>query len=161
MDIVFDDDNARVLRSVHDELISAVEDDVVAVARIECHQGVTTTNCFGPSGEMISKFKLRVVSDGVEIVVAVDQAGQTLPDDVEERVERLNAAYLGSVTICSLVVARVSSGERKITSRLCRLTRTSSAAASEGAAGYHWKYLNHGSGGNKPVRQSDGLAVAS
>src|SRR5207244_8896655 len=43
MDIVFDDDNARVLRSVHDELVSAVEDDVVAVARIECHQGVTTT----------------------------------------------------------------------------------------------------------------------
>jgi len=72
MDIVFDDGNARVLRSVHDELISAVEDDVVAVARIECHQGVTTTNCLGPSGEMISKFKLRVVGDGVEIVVAVD-----------------------------------------------------------------------------------------
>src|SRR5436190_22788676 len=88
MDIVFDDDNARVLRSVHDELISAVEDDVVAVAPIECHQGVTTTNCLGPSGEMISEFKLRVVGDGVEIVVAVDQAGQTLLDDVEERVER-------------------------------------------------------------------------
>src|SRR5947208_161518 len=61
MDIAFDDDNARVLRSVHDELISAVEDDVVAVARIECHQGVTTTNCLGPSREMISKFKLRAV----------------------------------------------------------------------------------------------------
>src|SRR5260370_35937780 len=53
MDIVFDDDNTRVLRSVHDELVSAVEDDVVAVARIECHQGVTTTKCLGPSGEMI------------------------------------------------------------------------------------------------------------
>src|SRR2546421_11907449 len=46
------------------------------------------TNCLGPSGEMISKFKLRVVGDGVEIMVAVDQAGQTLLDDVEERVER-------------------------------------------------------------------------
>ena len=90
MDIVFDDDNARVLRSVHDELISAVEDDVVAVARIECHQGVTTTKCLGPSGEMISKFELRVVGDGVEVVVAVDQAGQTLLDDVEERVELAN-----------------------------------------------------------------------
>src|SRR5881275_2551703 len=95
MDIVFDDDNARVLRSVHDELISAVEDDVVAVARVECHQGVTTTNCLGPSGEMISKFKLRVVGDGVEIVVAVDQAGQTLLDDVEERVERRECRVLG------------------------------------------------------------------
>ena len=105
MDIVFDDDNARVLRSVHNEPVSAVEGDVVAVARIECHQGVTTTKCLGPSGEMISKFKLRVVGDGVEIVVAVDQAGQTLLDDIEERVERVNAAYLGSVTICSLVVA--------------------------------------------------------
>src|SRR6266705_3443925 len=88
MHIVFDDDNARVLRSVHNELVSAVEDDVVAVARIECHQGVTTTKCLGPSGEMISKFELRVVGDDVEIVVAVDQAGQTLLDDVEERVER-------------------------------------------------------------------------
>jgi hypothetical protein len=80
---------------VHDELISAVEDDVVAVARIECHQGVTTTNCLGPSGEMISKFKLRVVGDGVEIVVAVDQASQTLLDDVEERVERRECRVLG------------------------------------------------------------------
>src|SRR5436190_13275560 len=95
MDIVFDDDNARVLRSVHNELVSAVEDNVVAVARIECHQGVTTTNCLGPSGEMISKFELRVVGDGVEIVVAVDQAEQTLLDDVEERVERREYRALG------------------------------------------------------------------
>src|SRR4029450_8044468 len=95
MDMVFDDDNARVLRSVHDELVSAVEDDVVAVARIECHQGVTTTKCLGPSGEMISKCELRVVSDGVEIVVAVDQAGQTLLDDGEERVERRECRVLG------------------------------------------------------------------
>src|SRR5207237_3832437 len=86
--IIIDDDNARELRSVHEKLISAVEDDVVAVAHVERHQGVTTTNCLGPSGEMISKFKLRVVGDSVEIVVAVDQAGQTLLDDVEERVER-------------------------------------------------------------------------
>src|SRR5712691_1881237 len=95
MDIVFDHDNARVLRSVHNELVSAVEDDVVAVARIECHQGVTTTKCLGPSGEMISKFELRVVGDGVKIVVAVDQAGQTLLDDVEERVERRECRVLG------------------------------------------------------------------
>src|ERR1700681_1076498 len=95
MDTVFDDDNARVLRSVHNELVSAVEDDVVAIARIECHQGVTTTKCLGPSGEMISKFELRVVGDGVEIVVAVDQAGQTLLDYVEERVERSKGRVLG------------------------------------------------------------------
>jgi len=43
---------------------------------------------------MISKFKLRVVGDGVEIVVAVDQAGQTLLDDVEERVERRECRVL-------------------------------------------------------------------
>ena len=85
--------------------VSAVEDDVVAVARIEGHQGVTTTKCLGPSGEIISKFELRVVGDGVEIVVALDQAGQTLLDDVEERVERRECHVLGSVTICSLVVA--------------------------------------------------------
>lgn len=105
MDIVFDDDNARVLRSVHNERVSAVEDDVVAVARIECHQGVTTTKCLGPSGEMISKFELRVVGDGVEIVVAVDQAGQTLLTMSKNGSSAVKAAYLGSVTICSLVVA--------------------------------------------------------
>jgi hypothetical protein len=44
---------------------------------------------------MISKFKLRVVGDGIEIVVAVDQAGQTLLDDVEERVERRECRVLG------------------------------------------------------------------
>src|SRR5881409_2329324 len=100
MDIVFDDDNARVLRSVHDELVSAVEDDVVAVARIERHQGVTTTKCLGPSGEMISKFELRVVGDGVEKVVAVDQAGQTLLDDdprVASAAERSRSAPAHSV----------------------------------------------------------------
>src|SRR2546422_4488104 len=111
MDIVFDDDNARVLRSVHNELVSAVEDDVVAVARIERHQGVTTTKCLGQSGEMISKFELRVVRDGVEKVVAVDQAGQTLLDDVEERVERRECRVLGIGHDCSLVVARASSDD--------------------------------------------------
>lgn len=73
---------------MHDKLVSGVEDDVVAVARIERHQGITTTNCLGPSREPIPKFKLCIVGDGVEIVVAVDQAGQTVLDDVEERVER-------------------------------------------------------------------------
>ena len=95
MDIVFDDDDARVPRPVHDESVGTVEHDVVAVARIECHQGVTTTKCLGPSGEVISKFELRIVGDGVEIVVAVDQAGQTLLDDVEERVERRECRVLG------------------------------------------------------------------
>src|SRR5258707_228938 len=95
MDIVFDDDNARVLRSVHNEPVSAMQDDVVAVARIECHQGVTTTNCLGPSGEMISKLEHCVVGNGIEIMVAVDQAGQTLLDDVEERVERRECRVLG------------------------------------------------------------------
>src|SRR5438477_12926685 len=118
MDIVFDDDNARVLRSVHNEPVSAVQDDVVAVARIECHQGVTTTKRLGPSGEMISKFELRVVGDGVEIMVAVDQAGQTLLDDVEARVERRECRVLG-------IGHDLRIG----------LTSSSSAAPSESAAG--------------------------
>ena len=54
---------------------------------------------------MISKFELRVVGEGVEIVVAVDQAGQTLLDDVEERVERRKCRVLGIGHDCSLVVA--------------------------------------------------------
>src|SRR6185295_17409182 len=122
MDIVFDDDNARVLRSVHDELVSAVEDDVVAVARIECHQGVTTTKCLGPSGEMISKFELRVVGDGVEIVVAVDQAGQTLLDDVEERVERRECRVLDRSRFAPWLLRELVQVNEEPTSRLCRQT---------------------------------------
>ena len=95
MDIVFDDDNAMVLRSVHDKLVSAVEDDAVAVARIECHQSATTAKCVGPPWEMISKHELCIVGDGVEKVVAVDRAGQTLLDDVEARVERRECRVLG------------------------------------------------------------------
>jgi hypothetical protein len=117
MDIVFDDDNARVLRSVHDEPVSAVEDDVVAVACIECHQGVTTTNCLGPSGEMISKFELRVVGDGVEIVVPVDQAGQTLLDDVEERPRTWDRSRFAPWLLRELVQVN-----EEPTSRLCRRT---------------------------------------
>jgi hypothetical protein len=75
MDIVFDDDHARVPRSVHDKLVSAVEDDVVAVACIERHQGVTTAECARPPGEVISKLKHRVVGDGIEVMVAIDEAG--------------------------------------------------------------------------------------
>ena len=33
------------------------------------------------------------------------------------------------------------------------LTRTSSAAPSEGAIGCLWKYFNHEKGGNKPARR--------
>src|SRR2546430_16389043 len=104
MDIVFDDDNARVLRSVHDDLVSAVEDDGVAVARIECHQGVTTTKCLGPSGEMISKCELRVGGDGVEIVVPSTRPAKPCWTMAKNGSSAVNAAYLGSVTICSLVV---------------------------------------------------------
>src|SRR5258708_14133180 len=38
VDIVFDDDNARRLRSMHDELISPVKYDLVALARVACNQ---------------------------------------------------------------------------------------------------------------------------
>src|ERR1700688_1059430 len=94
MDIVFDDDNARVLRSVYNEPVSAVQDDVVAVARIECHQGVTTTNCLGPSREMISKFEHCGLGNGIEIMVAIAQAGQTLLNYIEERIERSKGRVL-------------------------------------------------------------------
>src|SRR5947209_2334731 len=95
MDIVFDDDNARVLRSVHNELVSAVEDDVVAIAHIERHERLTTIKSLGPSRENISKLEHRVVRNGIEIMVAVDQAGQTLLDYVEERVERAKGRVPG------------------------------------------------------------------
>src|SRR4029077_1250485 len=94
MDLVFDDDNARVLRSVHDELVSAMEDDVVAIAHIERHERLATIKSLGQSWENISKLEHGVVGNGIEIMVAVDQAGQTLPDYVEERVERSKGRVL-------------------------------------------------------------------
>ena len=44
---------------------------------------------------MISKLELCIVGDGVETVVAVDQAGQTLLDDVEEWVKRGKGCVFG------------------------------------------------------------------
>src|SRR5438445_11218196 len=94
MDIVFDDDNARVLRSVHNELVSAVEDDVVAIAHIERHDRRTTIKSQGPSWENISILEHYVVGNSIEIMVTIDQASQTLLDDVEERVERSKGRVL-------------------------------------------------------------------
>ena len=44
------------------------------------------------------------MGNGIEIMVAVDQASQTLLDYVEERVERSKGRYLGSLIIYSKLV---------------------------------------------------------
>src|SRR3984893_11343826 len=76
--LVFDDHDTRVLRSVNDERVRAMQDDVVAVACVERHERLTAIQCLGPAWKNISKLELRIVGDGIKIVVAVDETGQTL-----------------------------------------------------------------------------------
>src|ERR1700688_5160608 len=73
---------------MHDERVRAMQEDVVAVARIKCHQCFATIKLLWPSRENISKLEDGVVGDSIEIMVAIDMTGQTLLDYVEERVER-------------------------------------------------------------------------
>jgi hypothetical protein len=76
--LVFDDHDARVLRSVNDECVRAMQDDVVAVACLKRHERLTTIQCLGPARKNISKLKHHIVGDAIKIVVAVDETGQTL-----------------------------------------------------------------------------------
>src|ERR1700678_1976659 len=87
MYVVFDDHDTRVLRSVNDERVSTMENDVVAVAGIERHERITTTHYSGPARKVVSKLEHRVGGNAIKIVVAVHQSGQTLLYDLEERVE--------------------------------------------------------------------------
>jgi hypothetical protein len=80
---------------MHDERVRAVQQDVVAVARIKCHQRFATIKLPRPSRENVSKLEDRVVGNGIEIMVAIDPTGQTPPDDIEERVERREGLVLG------------------------------------------------------------------
>src|ERR1700693_716409 len=74
--LVFDDDDAWVLRSVNDECVCAMQDDVLAVSCVERHERLTTIHCGGPTWENISKLEYRIVGNGIKIVVAVDKTGQ-------------------------------------------------------------------------------------
>jgi len=76
--LVFDDHDTRVLRPVSDERIRAMQDDALAVACVERYERLATMHCLGPAWENISKLEYRIVGNGVEIVVAVHEAGQTL-----------------------------------------------------------------------------------
>jgi hypothetical protein len=70
---------------MHDERVRAVQQDVVAVTRIKCHQCFATIKLLRPSRENISKLEDRVVGNGIEIMIAIDVTGQSLLDYVEER----------------------------------------------------------------------------
>jgi len=92
--LVFDNHDTGILRSVRNERIRAMQDDVVAIAHIERHERLTTIKSLGPSWENISKLEHCVVGNGIEIMVTIDQASQTLLDYVEERVERSKGRVL-------------------------------------------------------------------
>src|ERR1700692_4640929 len=73
---------------MHDERVRAVQQDVISVTRIKCHQCFATIKLLWPSGENISKLEDRVVGNGIEIMIAIDTTGQTPLDYVEERIKR-------------------------------------------------------------------------
>jgi hypothetical protein len=50
-----------------------MQDDALAVACVERYERLTTIHCLGPAWENISKLEHRIVGNGVEIVVAVDE----------------------------------------------------------------------------------------
>ena len=102
--LVFNNHDTGILRSVRYKRIRAMQEDVAAIAHKERHERLPTIKSLGPSWEDISKLEHRVMGNGIEIMVAVDQAGQTLLDYVEERVERSKGRYLGSLIIYSKLV---------------------------------------------------------
>src|ERR1700733_9537699 len=76
--LVFDDHDTWVLRPVNDECVRAVQDNTLAIACVERHERLTTIHCLWPAWENISKLEHRIVGNGIKIVFAVDETGQTL-----------------------------------------------------------------------------------
>src|SRR3984885_10444811 len=95
MHLVFEDQDAWLLRAMHDERIPAMQNRAVSVSGVERHQCVTAHDLRREAWEYISKFEYGVLSDRVEVVLAIDRAGEPLHDDVEERVERHERGVFG------------------------------------------------------------------
>ena len=62
--------------------------DVLAVACVERYERLTTVHSLRPTRKDIPKLEHRIVGDGIKIVVAVDETGQTLLGYFKKRVER-------------------------------------------------------------------------
>src|SRR5258705_5911621 len=92
--LVFDNHDTGILRSVRNERIRAMQDDVVAIAHIERHERLTTIKSLGPSWENVSKLEHRVVGNGIEITVAVDQPARPCWTMLKKRVERSKGRVL-------------------------------------------------------------------
>ena len=89
MHLIFDDYDAWVLRSVHDERVPAVQDGAVAVSGIERHQRVTPLNLRRKARKNISIFEYRIVGD---------------PDEIAGLVAYLASGESGYVTGSSLTI---------------------------------------------------------
>jgi hypothetical protein len=147
--LVFEDYYTSILGSMYDERVRAVQQDVVAVTRIKCHQCFATIKLVRPTREKIAKLEDRLVGNCIEIMVAIDQASQTLLDYVEERSSAVNALYFGSVMVGFLAVVWGDSGGAApdmiasmplVSRRLCgpfgRAALATAADRRSGSAGY-------------------------
>src|SRR5271156_7239914 len=92
--LVFDDHHMRVLRSVNDERVRAMQDDAVAVACVKRQERLTTIQYLGPAWENISKLEHRRVGDRIKIVLAVNETGQALQCYFEKWIERREGRVL-------------------------------------------------------------------
>ncbi len=95
MYFAFEDYNTAVLSVMYDELISRVQPDIVAITGVLSHQIGPPSNRPRPTGKFIEKLKKGVVGDGVEIVLADDEAAQSLLDYFKIRPESIKICVFG------------------------------------------------------------------
>jgi hypothetical protein len=70
----FEDNNAAVFSVVDDKLISRVQPDIVAVPGVLSHQIGPSSNRPRPTRKVVEKLKKSVIGDGVEIMLAINEA---------------------------------------------------------------------------------------
>src|ERR1700685_2333539 len=87
VDFIFEDDDATVLRAVHDESVGGVNLDRLAVSGKTRHQIGAPSNRCRPARKVIERLEDCVFGERVEIMIAVDQTAQAFLDNFKERIE--------------------------------------------------------------------------
>src|SRR5579871_3734787 len=85
VNLVLEDDDARIPRRMDHEPVSAMQLHSVALQR--CHIRGAALKAFGPIWKSITELEDGINGHGVPEMVASDTAIQPLHDDVEERIQ--------------------------------------------------------------------------
>jgi hypothetical protein len=81
---VFEDHDTGILTAVHNERVTGVNVDGLAVSGETGDQVIAASNDEGPAREVITGLEDRIVGKRVEIMLAVDRAAQALHDNFKE-----------------------------------------------------------------------------